>query len=132
MTDKQAVVLSGDAKKNTKFQKGKSGNPAGRPKGIKNQVTLVKLAMEGELRARMKGEMGAVLEEAIRLAKGYTKPDGTVVAGSPEMIKFLLDKWITPARASADDETPREKVQILIGRLPTEQPVTGRVVEPGE
>lgn len=121
MTDKQAVVLSADAKKDTKFTKGKSGNPAGRPKGIKNQITLYKLAVEGDLRARMKGEMGAILEKGIALAKD----------GDKDMIKFFLDKWVTPAKAPSDEEVPREKVQILIGRLggDPEPTVQGRIIE---
>lgn len=132
MTDKNAVVLSQPAKKDTRFVKGKSGNPAGRPKGIKNQITLVKLAIEGELRAQMKNEMGHILKEGLRLAKGFTLPDGTVVPGDKDMIKYFLDKWVTQAKASSDEDTPREKVQILIGRLgnadePT--PVAGRVID---
>ena len=118
MSDNKAVVLSSE-KKTTKFQKGQSGNPAGRPKGIKNQITLVKLALEGELRARMRGEMGDILEAGIAMAK----------AGDKDMIKYFLDKCVTPAKAATDEETPRERVQILIGRLPTEQTVEGRVIE---
>lgn len=120
MTDK-AVVLSADAKKDTKFKKGQSGNPKGRPPGIKNAITLAKLAIEGELRSQMKSEMGEILKEGIRQAK----------AGDKDMIKYFLDKWITPAKASTEDETPREKVQILIGRLNNENeiPVAGRIIE---
>lgn len=121
MTDTQAVVLSKPAKKDNRFKKGVSGNPAGRPKGIKSQITLYKLAVEGDLRARMKGEMSEILEKGIALAKG----------GDKDMIRYFLDKWVTPAKASSDDETPREKVQILIGRLGSDPdpPVQGRIID---
>jgi hypothetical protein len=101
------------------FKKGQSGNPAGRPKGSKNQVTLVKLAIEGELREEMKGEMSAILKKGLEKAKN----------GDTEMIKYFLDKWITPAKASAEDDAPRERVEILIGRLSEETPVKGRIIE---
>lgn len=101
------------------FQKGQSGNPAGRPKGSKNAVTLVKLAIEGDLRAQMKGEMSEILTKGLTMAK----------EGDPDMIRYFLDKWITPARASADDDAPRERVQIVIGRLPDETPVRGRIIQ---
>lgn len=114
----QAVVLS-KATKDNRFKKGQSGNPKGRPPGIKNQITLYKLALEGELRARMKGDMGDILDKGIELAKG----------GDKDMINYFLDKWITPAKTSADEDAPRERVQILIGRLPTEKEASGRIIE---
>lgn len=101
------------------FKKGVSGNPAGRPKGSKNAVTLVKLAIEGELREQMKADMSDILTKGLKMAKD----------GNEDMIKYFLDKWITPARASSDDEPPRERVQIVIGRLPDETPVRGRIIQ---
>lgn len=101
------------------FKKGQSGNPAGRPKGSKNAVTIVKLAIEGELRGQMKGEMSEILTKGLSMAK----------AGDPDMIRYFLDKWITPAKASSDDDAPRERVQIVIGRLPDEVPVRGRIIQ---
>lgn len=101
------------------FQKGQSGNPAGRPKGSKNAITLVKLAIEGELRTQMKGELSEILTTGLNLAKSR----------DTEMIRYFLDKWITPAKASADDDAPRERVQIVIGRLDAEAPLQGRIID---
>jgi hypothetical protein len=92
------------------WKKGQSGNVAGRPVGVKNKITLVKLQIEGELRGQTKHDMQAVLAKAVEMAK----------AGDKDMIKMLVDKWISPARAGADDDAPREKVQIVIGRLDQE------------
>lgn len=78
--------------------------------GVKNKITLVKLQIEGELRGQTKDDMREVLAKAVELAK----------AGDKDMIKMLVDKWISPARAGQDDDTPREKVQIVIGRLDQE------------
>ena len=106
------------------FQKGVSGNPNGRPKGSKNKITLMKLALEGELRSQMKPHMAQILSVAIQRAK-----DGDV-----SMIKLLLDKTL-PTTKAADDEAPaKEKVQIFIDRLPDREggkaPATieGRVI----
>jgi hypothetical protein len=106
------------------FQKGISGNPAGRPKGSKNKITLMKLALEGELRTQMKPHMAQILAVAIQKAK----------EGDQGMIKLLLDKTLPTTKASDDEAPAKEKVQIFIDRLPdrdgSKAPATieGRVV----
>lgn len=112
-----------------KFQKGVSGNPNGRPKGSKNKITLMKLALEGELRTQMKPHMAQILSVAIAKAKD----------GDPAMIKLLLDKTLPTTKAGEDEAPAKEKVQIFIDRLPDRDsggkaPVTidGRVVDDNE
>jgi len=89
------------------FQPGKSGNPAGRPKGTKNKLTIMKLALEGELREQLKYDMAEIMAVAIELAK----------KGDTSMIKLLIDKTV-PTTKSTDDEPQKEKITIQIGRLP--------------
>ncbi len=107
-----------------RFQKGVSGNPAGRPKGSKNKITLMKLALEGELRAQLKPHMADILTQAITKA----------LEGDPQMIKLLLDKTLPTTKAGEDEAPAKEKVQIFIDRLPDrdggKRPATveGRVV----
>jgi hypothetical protein len=103
-----------------KFVKGVSGNPTGRPKGSKNKITLMKLALEGELRAQMKPHMAEILAAAIQKAKD----------GDPAMIKLLLDKTL-PTTKAADDEAPsKERVQVVIQALPerTKPVIEGRII----
>lgn len=109
--------------------KGVSGNPNGRPKGSKNKITLMKLALEGELRTQMKPHMAQILSVAIAKAKD----------GDPAMIKLLLDKTLPTTKAGEDEAPAKEKVQIFIDRLPDRDsggkaPVTidGRVVDDNE
>ena len=90
------------------FQPGVSGNPAGRPKGSKNKITLMKLALEGELRTQLKPHMADILAVALAKAKD----------GDPAMIKLLLDKTLPTTKAAEDDAPAKEKVQIFIDRLP--------------
>lgn len=115
-----APVLEGQ-KRRKGFQKGVSGNPAGRPKNSKNAITLAKIALEGELRKQLSYDMCEILQTAINLAK----------SGDQQMIKLLIDKVIPTTRASEDGEGPRERIQIVINKLPeADQPrLVSNVIE---
>ena len=91
-----------------RFVKGRSGNPEGRPKGSKNKITLMKLALEGELRAQIKPHMREILQVAITMAQ----------KGDTSMIKLLLDKTLPTTKAGDDEAPAKERVQIFIDRLP--------------
>lgn len=89
------------------WKKGQSGNPAGRPKGSKNNITLLRQALEGELRVQIGPHMAEVLMTAINMAKD----------GNEAMIKLLVDKTLPTSKGDdAGEEQP--KIQIMIGKLP--------------
>lgn len=75
--------------KNHRFQKGKSGNPLGRPKGSKNKSTIVKEALKAEAEDLLVKHLPDVVKEVIRQAK-----QGNMVAA-----KMLLDRAIPVKRA---------------------------------
>lgn len=112
------------------FKPGQSGNPNGRPKGSRNAISLVKVQVEGELRARMRGDMDAVLKEIIRqaLPSERTDKDGNTVTvpGNQEMLKLLYKSWVSGTKAT-DEEPDRQKIQIVIGKLDQVPTVSGKV-----
>lgn len=90
------------------WKPGQSGNPKGRPVGSKNKITLMKQALEGELRTQIGPHMAEVVAKALQMAK----------EGNESMIKLLIDKTVPTTKASDDEAETKEKVQIFIGRLP--------------
>lgn len=118
------------------FKPGQSGNPNGRPKGSRNAISVVKLQLEGELRAQMRGDMQAVLKEIIRQALPSERTDqktGEVITvpGNQEMLKLLYKSWVSGTKAS-DEEAPKEKIQIVIGKLDQIPAVNGTVYKQTE
>lgn len=118
-------------KKPNLFQKGQSGNPAGRPKGSKNAISIIKLQLEGEMRARMRPNMAAVVDEMVRQAMPTKIVDPntgveTILPGDKDMLKTLFGAWVSKSRAS-EDESPKEKIQIVIGKLDQVPAVNGKV-----
>lgn len=119
MDDQSVVVVPRRSHLAPPFQKGQVANPAGRPKGAKNKITLLKYAIENDLREQMKGEMSEILKKGLKMAK----------EGNEDMIKYFLDKWVTPAKVSYDEDAPKERVQIVIGRLDPDTNIQGRIID---
>lgn len=68
----------------TKFQKGKSGNPAGKPKGAKDRRT--------ELRALLQPYAAELLQKAVDLA----------LEGDPAALRMCLDRICPTIKATAE------------------------------
>lgn len=100
------------------WAKGQSGNPNGRPKGSKNAISLIKLQVEGESRARMKGQMPEIIDKIMDMA----------LKGDKEMLKLVYKSWVSGTVAS-DEEAPKEKIQIVIGKLDQIPAVNGTVFQ---
>jgi len=92
-----------DRKEDGTFVPGKSGNPAGRPVGAKNKITLLRQGLELELREFAAPKMRAVLEKAFELA----------LDGDRTMIKLLVEQHMAKAPAE-DSGTVAERPQINI------------------
>lgn len=72
----------------TRFKAGQSGNPAGKPKGARNRVTLA-------VQELLEGEAEAITRKAIDAA----------LAGDMTAIKLCLERWL-PARKDAPINLP--------------------------
>lgn len=99
------------------FQKGKSGNPLGRPKGSKNAITLIKQSLELALREQAAPELGEVLAVAIEKAK----------AGDNQMIKLLLEMHVS--KGTSDEVKGGEKVAIQINAMPTQDKKVVNIID---
>lgn len=75
--------------KTTKFKKGQSGNPKGRPKGTKNKETLAKQALEDKSMDLMLRELPKIVQVCIEKAK----------QGDMNAMKMVLDRAIPTKKA---------------------------------
>lgn len=112
-------MVEADGPRSHLWKKGQSGNPSGRPKGAKNAITLAKLQLESELRGQIGPKMALVMDKCVELA----------LNGDTQMIRLLADSWLSKARSNDNDDAPREKVQIIIGKLDQQPEIEGRVIK---
>lgn len=87
------------------FVAGQSGNPGGRPKGSKNKITLLRQSLELQLREQAEPQMASILDKAMELA----------LEGDRQMLKLLLEMWIS--KSAGADEKATEKVAIQINNV---------------
>lgn len=73
-----------EPKSDTKFKPGQSGNPAGKPRGIKHKATQAVLAL-------LEGELEALTRKAVECA----------LAGDMTALKLCLDRLAPPLKPSA-------------------------------
>jgi hypothetical protein len=118
-TDNKEVVRSPSGT----FLPGKSGNPAGRPKGKKNRITELKQDMELALREGLNPEvLKAVLASMVTEAL-----EGNVTAA-----KLILDKVMENAKSSEESGEESPEIIITINNLTKEDLIEatgGRVLE---
>ena len=106
------TVESAEPKKSHLWAPGQSGNPAGRPKNSRNQLSIVKLTVESELRDQMRPKMQAIVEQMMQQA----------LDGDRDMQKVLFAAWVGKSR-STEDEKIREPINITIGKLDQVPPI---------
>lgn len=102
-TDKNSKESSEKPKTNL-WKKGKSGNPAGRPKGSKNQLTLLKEAVLHNAEEMVLSNFTDVVEATIELAK----------QGDATALKILWDRIIPAKRTVEDKPDGEDKLNISI------------------
>jgi hypothetical protein len=116
-----------------KFVRGASGNPRGRPKGSRNEITQQRLAVEFDMRATGGKYARKIMERWAKIAlEGDPDAPGTVAAFKAFMDKFmstLRNEDVGDARPTAltieinnltDPHQRRAKVEVI----PTEADFT--------
>jgi hypothetical protein len=98
-------VVPGNLPQN--WKPGQSGNPAGRPKGVKNQITILKEALELKLRNKAAYKIEKVLDKAVELA----------LLGDRIMIKLLLELHMSKAAHQEDTAARASQVAVVIQNL---------------
>ena len=99
------------------FEPGKSGNPAGKPKGSRNQITLA-------IEALLDGEGEALTKKAIELAK----------TGDMQALRLCLDRLVPPRKdrpvSFAAKASAALVAAVSIGQItPSEAVELGRLLE---
>jgi hypothetical protein len=104
-----------------RFPKGTSGNPAGRPAGSKNKITLLKRMVEEAAREDNKEKMYAVIARIIDQA----------LDGDAQSQKLVWSSIMSSA-GSDDDKAVGARPQIVINAAGAPQAPKAEVVEEGE
>ena len=104
----------------TKFTKGMSGNPKGRPKGSKNKSTILREAMENKTDRMLSREVPRVLKVVIDAA----------IKGDMSAAKMILDRAV-PVKKAGDgtDQAFAGGINITIKNLTADSMNTETVIE---
>ena len=104
--------------KHSRFQKGRSGNPKGRPKGSKGFATIVRRELDALVEVRQNGQLKKIDKREVIIKQLVNR----TAEGNQRAMELLLLKmdllqrdWQEPGRA-AGELTPEvlEKARILI------------------
>lgn len=107
-----------------RFVKGVSGNPKGKPKGIKSRTTLLRMAIEEMTLRETAGQMPEIVQKALEMAK----------EGDQAIIKLLLSDLLKAARvqdrAEDDEEKGKTTIKVTINnftgpKTPSRAPLEG-------
>lgn len=91
------------------FKKGKSGNPAGRPKGSRNRTTELKLAIEAGMVSEAKKDAMDVYHKTVELA----------LDGDTACIKILMDRmWPATGHQNKNEQKGIGGINIIVQEMP--------------
>lgn len=120
MAEEQEDSPKAPTKSDGKFKAGAewTGNKNGRPKGIKNRITVQRLLQEEELREQLAVNASQLMAKAILMA----------MDGNDRVMRALLDKLLATPKHSDDQDTQDRSVHVVIKNLTT--PPSGAVITP--
>ena len=90
--------------KKTQFERGRSGNPKGRPKGAKNEATILRSIFNRQIESREGGRVRKISVLEGMLLK-FTED---ALKGNPKSAAFLLNRYrLAEGTVPESDETTR-------------------------
>jgi len=95
-------------RKTGQFVKGTSGNPHGRPKGSKNQITEAKMDLELALRQNVRVD---------QIRKIVNKMCDLAAEGNVAAAKLILDKTMSNARVEEDPKQDGQQLRVVIENI---------------
>lgn len=100
------------------------GNKEGRPKGIKNRITVQRLLMEEKLREQLGVNAEQLVAQAILMA----------LNGNDRVMRVLLDKLLSTPKNSDDADSKDNSIQVVITNLtnPSSPQASQRVLPSGK
>lgn len=136
MANKEGDAFPTVRDENGRFVKGQSGNPAGKAKGVKNAMTLERLAFERALRQYV-----AEPENAEKLLKGIDRVLDIAMFADKDKdtisaMKLLLDRVMPamPPKVAEEAEKADTRLQIVIqtnpdAKVPVKAVINGETQE---
>src|SRR3984893_3415517 len=104
-TEREYRVGKGKPPRHTRFQKGQSGNPTGRPKGSKNVATLLEQVLNERVVVTENGKRKRITKLQAMLKQLANK----AASGDHRDIKMLMplaETCIAPSNAASDSAAP--------------------------
>ena len=109
------------------FVKGVSGNPNGRPLGVKNRIVRQKLELEAAVREHVSPKQIRQLIQ-VMMAEAL---EGNTAAG-----KYILDKFISNASVEDEKDAAENGIQVvvknatfkMVGEAEEPKPIEGEIV----
>jgi hypothetical protein len=101
----------------TQFQKGRSGNPSGRPKGSKNLATIIK--QDGRRLVRVNGATGLrsiTKQEAVVMQMGNKAAQGDLSAARAYINLLQFSESVEQSSGPERDDVPTFTIQFIPSR----------------
>jgi hypothetical protein len=118
--ERRYEVGYGKPPKHSRFQKGRSGNPKGRPKGSKGFAAIVRRELDALVEVRQNGRVKKISKREVIIKQMVNK----AAAGNQRATELLLLKmellqrdWREPGKSGELDPETLERAKVLVRGL---------------